>query len=179
MFDSSDHALIMKCRDFQSIEITTASDHGGQGIRVKGWLRCFSSRSRRALCIIGTIVFVAFFSVGGYLLFQAPSNTGGGGHAEVAGDMSKSFYDKRSYRYMTLSNGLKVVCVSDPDTDMSAASMSVHVGSMSDPLLWPGLAHFLEHMLFMGNSLYPDENAYFAYLNENGGILAHMTSAVF
>jgi len=32
----------------------------------------------------------------------------------------------------------------------SAASLSVHIGSMTDPWEMQGLAHFLEHMLFMG-----------------------------
>lgn len=32
-----------------------------------------------------------------------------------------------------------------------------------------GLAHFLEHMLFMGTEQYPEENGYSAYLNAHGG----------
>ena len=49
-----------------------------------------------------------------------------------------------------LTNDLKVLLISDPETDISAASLSVNVGSMSDPWEIQGLAHFLEHMLFMG-----------------------------
>lgn len=43
------------------------------------------------------------------------------------------------------------------------------VGSYSDPEDIPGLAHFLEHMLFMGTEKYPDENEYSKYLSEHGG----------
>ena len=32
-----------------------------------------------------------------------------------------------------------------------------------------GLAHFLEHMLFMGSDKYPDENEYSAFLAQHGG----------
>ncbi len=32
-----------------------------------------------------------------------------------------------------------------------------------------GLAHFLEHMIFMGSDKYPEENALDAYLSEHGG----------
>lgn len=62
----------------------------------------------------------------------------------------KPLEDKRDYLGLRLENDLKVMLISDPETDISAASLSVNVGSMSDP--WPiqGLAHFLEHMLFMG-----------------------------
>lgn len=40
--------------------------------------------------------------------------------------------------------------ISDPNATKSAAAMSVDVGAASDPDGLPGLAHFLEHMLFLG-----------------------------
>lgn len=40
---------------------------------------------------------------------------------------------------------------------------------MSDPDHIPGLAHFCEHMLFLGTKKYTDENSYTAFLSENGG----------
>lgn len=40
---------------------------------------------------------------------------------------------------------------------------------MSDPDNVPGLAHFCEHMLFLGTQKYPNENDYTIFLNENGG----------
>eukprot|EP01035_Chromulina_nebulosa_P017237 gene17237-22763_t len=70
------------------------------------------------------------------------------------------------------SNGLIISDLQkkcDPSTDKSAACCDVNVGSMLDPVLAPGLAHFLEHMLFMGTKKYPDENAYQAYLSSHGG----------
>ena len=33
---------------------------------------------------------------------------------------------------------------------MAGAALAVSVGSFSDPPHLPGLAHFLEHMLFLG-----------------------------
>lgn len=47
--------------------------------------------------------------------------------------------------------------------------MDVAVGSHSDPVNLPGLAHFLEHMLFLGTRRYPDEESYKRFLAENGG----------
>lgn len=40
--------------------------------------------------------------------------------------------------------------ISDPNATKAAAAMSVDVGAASDPADLPGLAHFLEHMLFLG-----------------------------
>jgi len=47
--------------------------------------------------------------------------------------------------------------------------MDVHVGHFSDPASLPGLAHFCEHMLFLGTQAYPDENSYSQYLSAHGG----------
>uniref|UniRef100_A0A2M3ZGB7 Insulin-degrading enzyme n=1 Tax=Anopheles braziliensis TaxID=58242 RepID=A0A2M3ZGB7_9DIPT len=81
----------------------------------------------------------------------------------------KSVQDNRDYRGLRLPNGLKVVLVSDPTTDRSAAALSVAVGHLSDPQEIPGLAHLCEHMLFLGTEKYPKEDAYSAFLKEHGG----------
>ena len=65
-------------------------------------------------------------------------------------DIIKSSEDKRQYKAFILNNGLKVLLISDVDTDKSAAALEVNVGFMSDPRELQGLAHFLEHMLFLG-----------------------------
>ncbi|KAL5237826.1 hypothetical protein ACI65C_005236 [Semiaphis heraclei] len=85
-------------------------------------------------------------------------------------DVKKSKTDLREYRGLELKNGLNVLLISDPDTDISAASLSVAVGSQNDPKDLPGLAHFCEHMLFMGSSKkYPKENEFLQFIEQNGG----------
>ncbi|XP_023282535.1 nardilysin-like [Seriola lalandi dorsalis] len=51
----------------------------------------------------------------------------------------------------------------------SAAALCVGAGSFSDPSDLPGLAHFLEHMVFMGSEKYPSENGFDAFLKKHGG----------
>ncbi len=77
--------------------------------------------------------------------------------------------DKSSYRRLTLDNGLKVIILSDPGLNVSSASMCVSVGSMGDPESRQGLAHFLEHMLFLGTKKFPEAGEYGKYLKTNGG----------
>lgn len=84
-------------------------------------------------------------------------------------DILKSEEDKREYRGLVLDNGMRVILISDPQTDKSAAALSVEVGYLSDPEEVPGLAHFLEHMLFLGTAKYPEENSYSTFLASNGG----------
>ena len=68
--------------------------------------------------------------------------------------------DTRSYRALRLANGIRAVLVSDPRTDKSAAALAVERGSFDEPADIPGLAHFLEHMLFLGTEKYPAADEY-------------------
>ncbi|MAC33589.1 MAG: peptidase M16 [Haliea sp.] len=77
--------------------------------------------------------------------------------------------DERSYRSLELENGLSVVLVSDPTVEKSAAALSVGVGLLQDPMAYQGMAHFLEHMLFLGTERYPDPDGYMAFMSRNGG----------
>lgn len=84
-------------------------------------------------------------------------------------DILKSEQDTREYRGLLLDNGLRVILISDPETDKSAAALSVEVGFLSDPEHLPGLAHFCEHMLFLGTKKFPDEDGYTKFLSSNSG----------
>ncbi len=77
--------------------------------------------------------------------------------------------DTKEYRYVELDNGLRALLVSDAGTVQSAAALSVDVGAYHDPEGWDGLAHFLEHMLFLGTGKYPDADEYTRYLSQHGG----------
>lgn len=84
--------------------------------------------------------------------------------------------DKRQYKHVKLPNRLEALIISDPETDKCSTSLSVNVGSLLDPKEFHGLAHFLEHMLFLGTEKYPNENEYKDYLNKNSGMCNAYTS---
>lgn len=50
------------------------------------------------------------------------------------------------------------------------------LGSLSDPVNISGLAHFCEHMLFLGTKKYPKENEYSQFLSEHAGSSNAFTS---
>ena len=77
--------------------------------------------------------------------------------------------DHSSYKVLTLSNQLRVVLISDPDATQSAAAIDVNAGSLNDPVGVDGLAHFCEHMLFLGTKKYPNKSEYSNFLSANGG----------
>lgn len=87
------------------------------------------------------------------------------GHAGI----HKSPNDNRDYLSFTLPNQMKVLVISDPQTDKAAASLDVNVGSNANPAKRQGLAHFLEHMLFLGTQKYPEADSYQAFISANGG----------
>jgi insulysin len=83
--------------------------------------------------------------------------------------VNKSENDNREYRYLTLGNNLRVLLVSDPAAEKSAAALNVHVGSHQNPRERPGLAHLLEHMLFLGTEKYPNPGEYQDFIGQHGG----------
>lgn len=93
---------------------------------------------------------------------QAPAIT----HSD---EIHKSPNDPRTYHSLELDNGLRVMLISDPETDRAAAALDVHTGSGDDPKDRQGLAHFLEHMLFLGTEQYPRAGEYQRYISEHGG----------
>jgi insulysin len=83
--------------------------------------------------------------------------------------IKKNKYDKRDFVGGKLNNGIKYVLIQDSILTKSFVSISVNVGSYNNPKNYDGMAHFLEHMLFMGSKKYPDENYFYTILNKYGG----------
>src|SRR3990167_11537003 len=77
---------------------------------------------------------------------------------------------ERKSAKIRLKNGLEVLIVSDPMANKSAASLSVEVGCWQDPVQYPGMAHFCEHMLFMGSKKYPNEECFWNGVTDSGGM---------
>ena len=84
-------------------------------------------------------------------------------------EVIKSPSDGRQYEFLVLENRLKVLLISDPSTDKAAVSMDVGVGNADDPSERAGLAHFAEHMLFMGTEKYPAVDEFGAFVAQRGG----------
>jgi len=84
---------------------------------------------------------------------------------------------QRDTRTLVLDNGLQVLLMHDPDVDRSAAALSVGVGQLYDPWEKQGLAHYLEHMLFLGTKKYPKVSSFKEYLNTNSGASNAYTGA--
>jgi insulysin len=81
--------------------------------------------------------------------------------------IAQSSADINQYRLLELENGLRVVLVQYPETQKAAAALTVGVGSFDEPI--EGLAHFLEHMLFLGTKKYPQIDSYQHFVSQHGG----------
>jgi insulysin len=82
-------------------------------------------------------------------------------------NIEMSIFDKRNIRGFELENKIKVIFISDPNINISSCSIAVGAGYLQD--VYPGTAHFLEHLLFMGSEKYPEQNDYHSYIQINGG----------
>lgn len=88
--------------------------------------------------------------------------------------INKSINDPREYFWTELNNKLKVIIIEDYKASMCSALLNINVGSVHEKI--DGLAHFLEHMVFMGSSKYPDESNFMDFVSKNGGVTNAMTS---
>lgn len=68
-----------------------------------------------------------------------------------------------------LPNGMQALLISDPYLLESAGAVSVEAGAWDDPEEFPGMAHFVEHLLFLGTKTYPQEEEFMRSIRERGG----------
>ncbi|ODA31656.1 peptidase M16 [Veronia pacifica] len=59
--------------------------------------------------------------------------------------------------------------IHDEQSPRSAAALTVNVGHFCDPEDREGLAHFLEHMLFLGTEKYPTVGEFQSFISRHGG----------
>lgn len=84
-------------------------------------------------------------------------------------EIKQSPNDKKQYKHLVLSNGLAVLLVHQPDAEKSAAALCVRAGHFDDPPERQGLAHFTEHMLFLGSQKYPIAGSFQNFVSHHGG----------
>ena len=99
----------------------------------------------------------------------APISQADTGWQPVQETIRKSEKDPRHYQAIKLDNGMVVLLVSDLQAVKSLSALVVPVGSLQDPEVHPGLAHFLEHMTLMGSKMYPQPDSLAEYLKMHGG----------
>lgn len=99
----------------------------------------------------------------------APISQADTGWQPIQETIRKSEKDPRHYQAIKLDNGMVVLLVSDPQAVKSLSALVVPVGSLQDPDVHPGLAHFLEHMTLMGSKMYPQPDSLAEYLKMHGG----------
>lgn len=85
--------------------------------------------------------------------------------------------DGRDYRLYKHANGLRCLLISDPEASLATCVAQVDVGSEDEPGGHPGLAHLLEHMLFMGSEGYPPPGSFPALVNRYAGRFNASTAA--
>ncbi|MCY3622325.1 MAG: insulinase family protein [Gammaproteobacteria bacterium] len=80
----------------------------------------------------------------------------------------KSPNDYREYRHVVLPNGLQALLIHS-DWSRSGAAVSVARGSHHEPDAHLGIAHFVEHMLFIATDKYPKVDEFGEFVSKHGG----------
>lgn len=76
---------------------------------------------------------------------------------------------KLKMKHGKLQNGINYVVIKDSDATVANVGIGIKVGSMHDPIDNMGLAHFLEHMLFLGSKKYKEESYFDTMVKQYGG----------
>mmetsp|Transcript_59031 Transcript_59031/g.104910 ORF Transcript_59031/g.104910 Transcript_59031/m.104910 type:complete len:1231 (+) Transcript_59031:42-3734(+) len=140
---------------------TANSDELGRNFQISSYPRLLCS-------LVALLLLVVIFVMRGYL-------SGNAATVEVSlPDQTqllqvKPQADLRIYQHLTLPNGLQVVNIQDNQSRQMAMSMAVRAGSYDNPKELPGLAHFCEHMLFLGTEKYPEPSGFDQFLQQYGG----------
>ena len=122
------------------------------------------------VCVIKHSIFAVLLS--GVLFFTVGAAATQSTRLQI---LTPSLSDRQTGA-LKLENDLEVYLISDPKATQSAAAMCVHVGSWDNPEEAMGMAHFVEHMLFLGTEEYPEEGAFQQLVTQNGGNYSAFTT---
>lgn len=76
-----------------------------------------------------------------------------------------------------LANGAELRAQQQPWAQQVGLCLRVAAGSHDEPPAYPGLAHFLEHLLFLGSRNYPSDQGLMAFVQRHGGLVNASTQA--
>lgn len=85
-------------------------------------------------------------------------------------EIIKPLNDVRIYDAEILPNKIRASYCCDKLSDRTVVNVAVKAGTLLNPKDFQGLAHFLEHMLFLGSKKYPDSDYYNKVVKKYGGI---------
>ena len=84
--------------------------------------------------------------------------------------ITQPFVENNEFRSFVLGNGLSVLLAKSNDgMENSFVSLSVGVGSQTDPKDFCGFTHLIEHLLFTGSAHYPEDDYIVKVINKHNG----------
>ena len=84
--------------------------------------------------------------------------------------ITQPFVENNEFKSFNLSNGLKVLLAKSNDgMENSFVSLTVGVGSQTDPKDFVGFTHLIEHLLFTGSRSYPEDDYIVKVINKYNG----------
>lgn len=116
-----------------------------------------------ASLLIGVILFIVFFT--NYLTNMA----GGSNFDYILTSSDKPLVDKRDYGFKIFPNQLRYLAIQDKESEKAAVAVLVNVGSLRNPKEVPGLAHLLEHTVFIGSKNFPEKTGFDDFKNKYMG----------
>jgi insulysin len=132
---------------------------------------------KKILLLIVSLLFIISCQQSGTQKQVVIQEVGADAYPSIFLDVNNTKRDQeRKLKKILLPNQLEVLLISDETAQQSSAAMDVSAGSLVNLDDHLGIAHFLEHMLFMGSKKYPEVDDYSQYLEKYAGYTNAFTS---
>lgn len=112
------------------------------------------------------VACIVLLGLGIYLGYSLRSTNSGVIPVKNLESVSREDQKMQKYR---LKNGVEICYIQDRTQNHSSAAVAVQAGSWDDPETAQGIAHFTEHMLFLGSQYYPEEQGFSSHLSQYQG----------
>lgn len=135
------------------------------------FLSIFNSCFLENYLILIIISFSLLFVLLPFTLFHVKRERQHGRHvfAYETEEITQPLTIARSFRWLQLENELNLLLIRDNSLSFSGVALEIDVGSAFDPDSMPGLAHLLEHMIFLGSKEHPNASFFRDFVGLHGG----------
>ena len=158
MLDEENSNLIKKNTDFDNILKRNITNEENK-------MNILKTPNDEKICknyIIFSILFILGLII--FLIFGYKSTLN---DDKLSKTIEKPVLDMRNFKFIELSNGIKVFLVQDNLTSTSTMSLELIIGFNAENGEIPGISHLLAHLILMNSKSFP--NFYFEYFLKNHG----------
>lgn len=153
---------------FQKVKIQSTDNNSNNNDDSSSYVNEIKQKKHKRITLLCCLFIPIITSA--YFIFHTPSSSYTYTHV-ITKPLSED--NTTSYKIYTTPNNIDIILISNPTISKSACSLTINAGVFYDTT--PGLAHFCEHMLFLGNTKYNESELLMHTVQKHSGIVNAFT----